>query len=119
MYFCAFSGIKNVVFFFSALVTQEKRKAKSKAKAKGKEEDEDSDESNDETVTSSQVASTTSQEWIAEHRSIVDKRLCPAVVYWIALTTPNGAPANPLTVHRALHECGVETLAHQVRKILS
>ena len=98
---------------------KKKRKAKSKAKAKGKEEDEDSDESNDETVTSSQVASTTSQEWIAEHRSIVDKRLCPAVVYWIALTTPNGAPANPLTVHRALHECGVETLAHQVRKILS
>lgn len=110
-----------MAFFFSAVATQEKRKAKSKAKAKGKEEDEDSDESNDETVTSShdQVASTTSQEWIAEHRSIVDKRLCPAVVYWIALTTPNGAPANPLTVHRALHECGVETLAHQVRKILS
>ena len=74
-------------FFYSAVATQEKRKAKSKAKAKGKEEGEDSDKSNDETVTSSQVASTTSQEWIAEHSSIVDKKLCPAVVYWIALTT--------------------------------
>ena len=108
-----------MAFFFSAVATQEKRKAKSKAKAKGKEENEDSDESNDETVTSSQVASKTSQEWIAEHHSIVDKKLCPAVVYWIALTPPNGAPADPLTVHRALHECGVETPAHQVRKILS
>lgn len=49
----------------------------------------------------------------------MDKKLSPAVVYWIALTTPNGAPANPLTVHRALHECGLETLAHQVGQILS
>jgi len=82
-------------------------------------DDEDSEESNDQTVTSSQVVSTNRQEWIVEYRSIVDKRLSSAVVYWIALTTPNGAPANPLTVHRALHECGVETLAHQVRQILS
>ena len=108
-----------MAFFFSAVATQEKRKAKSKAKAKGKEEDEDSDESNDETVTSSQVASTTSQEWIAEHRSIVDKRLCPAVVYWITLTTPYGAPANSLTVHRALHECGVETHIRYVKFCLN
>lgn len=77
------------------------------------------EESNAETLTSSQDAGTISQKWIAEHRSIVDKKLSPAVVYWIALTTPNGVPANPLTVHRTLHECGVETLAHQVRQILS
>jgi len=64
------------------------------------------EESNDETVTSSQVAGTISQKRIAEHRSIVDKKLSPAVVYWIALTTPNGVPANPLTVHEPFTNVG-------------
>ena len=35
--------------------------------------------------------------------------------YWIALNTPNGAPANPITVHRALPECGVHTVTNTVR----
>jgi hypothetical protein len=49
---------------------------------------------------------------------VVKKRLCPAITYWIALTTPNGAPANPLVVLRALLECGVEAVANQVYQYL-
>ena len=30
------------------------------------------------------------------------------------MITPNGAPANPITVHRALLECGVDATAKQV-----
>lgn len=108
-----------MAFFFSAVGTKETRKGKRKSQTKGQEEHEYSgEESNDEAISSSQVAGTTTPDWISEHRSIVDKKLCPAVVYWIALTTPNGALATPLTVHRALHECGVETLASQVRQII-
>ena len=63
---------KDAVFFFSAVATEEKRRCKTKGNGNAKctEHDEDSDESNDETVSSSQVASTASQEWIAKHRTI-------------------------------------------------
>ena len=44
----------------------------------------------------------TSQEWMEINRTIVDKGLSPAVGNWIALTTPNGAPANPFQIHQAL-----------------
>ena len=106
-----------MAFIFSAVATQGNSKPKRKLKVQGNEREQDSEESNDETVTSSQIASTTSQEWIEEHRTIKDRKLYPAISYWIALTTPNGAPANLLALHRALHECGVETLANQVAKI--
>ena len=42
--------------------------------------------------------------------------MCPSVSYWIALTTPNGAPTSPLAIHRALLECRVDVFTNQVRK---
>ena len=42
------------------------------------------------------------------------RKLCPCVYYWIALTTPNGAPCSPLVIHRALLECSVDVFANQV-----
>ena len=110
-----------MAFFFSEVATQENSKPKRKLKAQGNEREQDSEESNDETVTSSQIASTNSQEWIEKHRTIIDRKLYPAISYWIALTTPNSAPANPIhsqfIKHSMMHECGVETLANQVGKI--
>ena len=70
-----------------------------------------SDESNDEALTSSQVASAASQNWISNHPTIINEKLCPCINYWIALTTPNGPAANPIVIPRALLECGVMSVA--------
>lgn len=40
----------------------------------------------------------------------------PAITLWIALTSPNGNPANPITVHRALLPLGVKVVANQVKQ---
>ncbi|CAH3023600.1 unnamed protein product, partial [Porites evermanni] len=105
-------GVRNVAFVFGAISAQGPKKSRGKRAATVEEHE--SDESNDETLTSSQVASTASQNWIADYPTIVNEKLGPCINYWIALTTPNGAPANPLVIHRALLECDVETVAQQV-----
>ena len=81
-------------------------------KGNDKTDDENGAESHGEPFTESQVSSTSSQTWISTHPAIINKK--PSLSYWIALTTPNGAPANPKTVHRALLECGVDATASQV-----
>ena len=48
-----------------------------------------------------------------------EDKLRPSINYWIALTTPNGAPANPLIIHHALLECGVEMEAQQVQSLIN
>lgn len=109
------TGVKNVAFFFSAISAQGPPKCKGK---KTPSADPESDDSNDELITSSQVASTTSQAWLSNHSAVVDEKLRPTINYWVALTTPNGAPANPIYIHRALLDCDVETVANQVHKSL-
>ena len=111
----SFTGIKNVAFFFSAISTQSLKKQTKKKKAD--EEDEDSDD-NEHIPDSSQLASSTSQGWVTSHPTIVNQKLCPSRNYWIALTTPNGAPCNPLVIHRALLECRVDVIANQVTNSL-
>ena len=88
----------------------------SKKKGRNEENNEDNaGETDNDSITPSQVSAGTSrQTWITNHQSIVNKKLRPAVSYWIAMITPNGAPANPITVHRALLECGVDATAKQV-----
>lgn len=111
-----FTGVRNVAFFFGAISAQGPKKSRGKKGAIVEEFV--SDDSNDEALTSSQAASAASQDWIASHPTVINDKLCPSINYWIALTTPNGAPANPIVVHRALLECGVETVAQQVRECL-
>ena len=111
----SFTGIKNVAFFFSAISTQSLKKQTKKKKAD--EGDEDSDD-NEHIPDSSQLASSTSQGWVTSHPTIVNQKLCPSLNYWIALTTPNGAPCNPLVIHRALLECRVDVIANQVTNSL-
>ena len=101
-----------MAFFFSAISTQGPKKA---PKDKDKTDEGNGAESDGEPFTESQVSSTSSQAWISTHPAVIDKKLRPALSYWIALTTPNGAPANPITVHRALLECGVSATVSQVR----
>lgn len=108
--------IKNVAFFFSAISAQGRKKSKGKNPANG--DGEDSDENVEEVLTPSQAASSATQEWISNHPTVINDKLRPSVEYWIALTTPNGAPANPITVHRALLDCSVDTTAKQVNQSL-
>ena len=62
-----FAGMKNVAFFFNAISTQSLKKPTGKKKAN--EEDEESDD-NEQFPDSSQVASSTSQEWVSSHPTI-------------------------------------------------
>ncbi|XP_044181754.1 uncharacterized protein LOC114956987, partial [Acropora millepora] len=112
----ALRGMKNVTFFFSAISAQSLKKQTKKKKA-DEDFDEESDD-NEQMSDSSQVASSSSQEWITNHPTIVNQKLCPSVTYWIALTTPNGAPCSPILIHRALLKCSVDVLANQVGKTL-
>ena len=105
-------GIKNVAFFFSAISAQGRKN--SKGKNTTSKDDEDSDENVDEVLTPSQAASSATQEWISNHPTVINDKLRLSVEYWIALTTPHGAPANPITIHRALLDCDVDTTAKQV-----
>ena len=105
------TGVQNVAFFFSAISAQGPPKSKGKKQAGAPEPE--GDDSNDEVLTS-QVASNTSPEWLSHHATVVDEKLRLTINYWIALTTPNGAPANPIFIHRALLDCDVETVANQV-----
>ena len=102
-------GISNVAFFFSAICTQEKKKGSIQ-----ESEDESGDSDSDE-FESSQVPSSTSQQWLGGNLASVNKALCPAISYWVALMTPNGAPASPISVHKALLNCGVDVTVDQVK----
>ena len=96
-----------MAFFFSAICTQEKKKGSI-------QESEDESDSSNEEFESSQVPSSTSQQWLDGNLASVNKALCPAIAYWVALTTPNGAPASPISVHKALLNCGVDVIVDQV-----
>ncbi|KAL9960427.1 hypothetical protein ACROYT_G033882 [Oculina patagonica] len=106
------AGVQNVAFFFSAISAQGPQKSRGKKQPSAVEPE--SDDNNEELLTSSQVASNASQEWLSNHSTVVDEKLRPTINYWIALTSPNGAPVNPIHIHRELLDCDVETTANQV-----
>ena len=92
------------------------KKQTGKKKANDKDEDINN---NEQFPDSSQVTSSTSQESVASHPTIVNQKLCPCVSYWIALTTPSGAPCSPLVIHSTLLECSVDVIANRVTTIYS
>ena len=101
-----------MAFFFSAISAQ--GPPKSKGKKQASVPDNESDDSNEEVLTASQAASNATPVWLSNHSTVVDEKLRPIINYWIALTTPSGAPVNPIFIHRALLDCDVETMANQV-----
>lgn len=82
--------MENVAFFFSAISAQKLKKQWEKKKSNDHDENEESDDV-DEYPELSQLKSSTSQQWAESHSSIINQKLCPAMSYWIASTTPNGA----------------------------
>ena len=99
-----------MAFFFSAIGTQGPKKAPKKNQNNLEHNGEESDSEH----FTSQVSSSSSQSWISSYPALVNKKLLPAINYWIALITPNGAPTNPITIHLALLECGVHAVANKV-----
>ena len=95
-----------MALFFGAISAQSRKKRRRKKKEN--DEEGGSNESDDNSLTSSQVAGAVSEELNLNYPSVINGKLCPSINYWIALTTPNSAPANPLIIHRALLERGVE-----------
>ena len=81
-----------------------------------KREDHENSDDTEECEEVSQLANSSRQDCLANHASIINEKMCPIVSYWIALTTPNGAPTSLLAVHRALLECRVDVFTNQVRK---
>jgi len=96
-----------VAFFFSSIAAEESKKYKKK-----KVDESESDSEADDDF----LASSANQSLFESNSQVIKKKLRPVVWYWLAMTTPNGAPANPLSVLRSLLECGVEADAHQVSK---
>jgi len=94
-----------VAFFFSAISSQEKKSGSI---------NEDTD---DESSSGDDIPSSMSQQWLEGHLTNVNKSLCPAISYWVALTTINGAPASPISVHKVLLNCGLDVTATQVTKL--
>ena len=103
--FCFLStAIPNTAFFVSAISTHEKKKGSINEESEDSEEDQEP----------SPIPNMFSQQWLDGDPTVINKSLWPAITYWLVLTTPNGAPANPLVVHRALLECGMGVTAKQV-----
>ena len=101
------AGIHNVALFFSAIASQEKKKGSIY---------ENTDE---ESSSEDEIPISFSQQWLEGNLTNVNKSLCPAIAYWVALTTVNGAPASPISVHKALLNSGLEVTATQVIKLFS
>ena len=103
-FFCV--RVSEAAFFFSAISTQEK------SKASVNEDDDESDDSDE--ATSIQIPTFSSEQLIDGNPAIVKKSLYPAITYWLALTTPSGAPASPIIVHRMLLTPGLSVTANTV-----
>ena len=90
------SKLREVCFFFSAISTS-KRDRKKGGKAPRKSQDiHESEDSNEETTLN------------ASQLSSPGKQTYPAISYWVACQTSNGAPINSLKVQRAVSSCGLE-----------
>ena len=105
--------MKNVAFFLSTITTQHLKKQRGKQNQNKKQEESDDAE---QCADVSQLAGSSSQEGLKNHASIISGKMCQGVSYWIALTTPNGAPTSPVAIHRALLECSVDVFTNQVYK---
>ena len=113
------AGTNCTAFYFSAISAsgpgrRRRKRAKTSVEANFEISASDDESGDDGAMKGSQAISNTTTTWVSENKLLVDKKLRPGISYWIAMTTPNGAPANPLIVQRALLECGVEATANQV-----
>ena len=104
---CAVSGIHNAAFFFSAISSQEKKHGCI------------NEETDDESSFGGDIPSSITQQWLEGNMTTINKSLCLAISYWVALATINGAPDSPISVHKALLNCGLDVTATQVMNVVS
>ena len=86
----------NIAFFSSAISTREKKKVSIIEETA----EESSLSEKDENL--SPIPSATTEQWLDGSLASINKSLFPAISYWVALTTRNGAPASSISVHKAL-----------------
>ena len=79
-----------MAFFFSAISTQVPNKKATKRSGEVAENEDHCVESEDDFITPSQVSSKSSQSWVANHPSIVDKKLRPSIRDWSKSTGGGG-----------------------------
>ena len=87
--------MRGVAFYYSAISTFESRQDSKKA---NNTDDLGSSEDEQGTQNSSQSLAGSGKK----------KRLHPAVSYWIAIQSPNGAPVLPRAIHSVLTQCEME-----------
>lgn len=102
----AITNVPGVAFFFSAISSKENNPS-----SKGKKSSEDTDaideEEIDEDISSQRTISSDTSRCSAINTAVEKNRL-PAVSYWIAFESTNGAPISLVQLHRNLIECEVE-----------
>ncbi|KAK3734488.1 hypothetical protein QZH41_008196, partial [Actinostola sp. cb2023] len=98
-------NVPGVAFFFSAISSRETQTKKEGKKTS--EQKDCADEEEDDNIMSSQrtlgEASTSST-----INTAVEKGRLPAISYWVAFESPNGAPISLVRMHRQLLKCEVE-----------
>ncbi|KAK3732383.1 hypothetical protein QZH41_006440, partial [Actinostola sp. cb2023] len=98
-------NVPGVAFFFSAISSRETQTKKEGKKTS--EQKDCADEEEDDNIMSSQrtlgEASTSST-----INTVVEKGRLPAISYWVAFESPNGAPISLVRMHRQLLKCEVE-----------
>ena len=97
------SSVRGIAFYYSAVSTFESRQPSKREKDT---EDLESSEDEEGTPPSSQVVSSDGKK----------KKLHPAVSYWIAIQSPNGAPVSPRAIHSALTKCDMEIFPQRTSK---
>ena len=102
--------MNGVYFFASAISTFESKGKGSKSNAN---DEQDLMSSDDEDGVMSSQSFQHSIETNQHAKEASDKKRHPAITYWIAVQSPNGAPVSPTVVQSALLNCSVE--AHPTR----
>lgn len=103
------ASLPGVAFFFSAIASKE-----SNSSNKGKSNCDDIgneaiiEEILNEGVSCSQRTNTSETSQCSAINTAVEKERLPAVSYWIAFESPNGAPISLVQLHRKLIDCEVE-----------
>ena len=104
----AIEDLPGVAFFFSAISSSEnpssKKGKKTPTEVDSVEEDEDENIVSTQTTASSDISACTS----SAINTAMEKGRLPAIAYWIALESPNGAPVPLVRMHRNLLNCDVE-----------
>ena len=100
------NGLGNLVFYFSSISSYEPPKSKEKGKGKGASSKSAMEDEQSELLPQSQQPS--GYGLSSSINVAVEKGRYPAICYWMAFASPNGAPISLAPIRRRLISCDVE-----------